>query len=280
MLIGRLATAVFSGALLLGGQTLVVTSAADFGEGLPPEGSIASLFCTGLQGLVQSASAEKLPLPIELIGLRVTIGGRPARLFSVNTLREGVAQINVQVPLDLKTDGDKVLITVSLESTSLTANAIFRRGSPGEFFRFPTGDGIFQKAQNGYSLVDAGSPAKGGDILVAYLTGLPTAFPRTEDGVPASGDALSMVPQYATPAGVEEFRIVVASVVVSPSFVGSVPGLVGVFQINFVYPQTGIAGRVPVVLQRRSCRAIAGSCLNGGGSTSITRSSDVFLFGS
>jgi uncharacterized protein (TIGR03437 family) len=257
-------------------QPITVTSGADFGLGVPANGSIVTLFCVGLSGIDRVSVALGYPLPRELQGVRVTIGGRTAPLYAVAPVTTGAAQINAQVPLDAEVEGSNVSIRVEQGQTVLTATSQVRLDSPGEFFRVSTSEGIFQKANSGYALVTNTNPARSGDILVTYLTGLPAATPPVPAGEAAPFEPLSIVPQYSLPAGIEELSLLIDGLAVRPIFVGLAPGLAGVYQVNFTLPS--VASPVAeIVLQRRSCRAAFGSCVNGGGSTRTTRSTAVRL---
>jgi len=90
-------------ALTLSGQLgdVVVTSAASFEFGLSYYGSIAAIFCRGLTGITETIQAAGFPLPRELGGVRVTIGGVPAPILAVAPV-EGYYQINVQVPWEAR----------------------------------------------------------------------------------------------------------------------------------------------------------------------------------
>jgi hypothetical protein len=64
---------------------IAVTNAASFERGLPGNGSVGTVFCTGLT--VQGVSAaHDVPLPFSLAGVSVTIGGMAAPLFAVANL--------------------------------------------------------------------------------------------------------------------------------------------------------------------------------------------------
>src|SRR5688572_8935973 len=72
---------------------LVATSGASFEAGLPPKGSIASIFSAGIVGIEQNVSATSFPLPTELAGVHVKIGGVSAPLFSITRI-QNYFQIN------------------------------------------------------------------------------------------------------------------------------------------------------------------------------------------
>ncbi len=148
---------------------IVVTDAASFQKGWPSPGSIASVFCTGLTGISGIVTAEHYPLPLELLGVRVRIGGVPAPLFAVAQF-DGYEQINIQVPLEasLVSFGD---IDVTVEQGGQQTTARVPRGSDGEFFRMSDGAGAFQHATD-YVLVSASNPARAGEVVVGYLTGV------------------------------------------------------------------------------------------------------------
>ena len=260
------------------GQQLVVTSAADFGVGLPSGGSIASVFCAGLKGI----DTIKLPpsgvvAPLELAGVTVSINGRPAPLLSVAPVT-GFYQINLQVPSgDSESSQSDVVVKLKQGELELQATIPIRGTSPGEFFRSGGVDGIFQRINVGYSLVTPQSPARAGDTLVAYLTGLPTTRPAVLDGVVTPQQPLSIVPQYNETFGTEKFSVVIDGRPVDPLFVGLTPGMIGLYQVNFVMPT--VATNAPqVVLLRESCGAIFGSCSNGGGLRTSRRSNAVVLY--
>src|SRR5579862_9749978 len=91
---------------------ILVTNGASFQPGLPPNGSIATAFCTGLNvsGVVL---APGIPLPTILAGVTVTVRGVPAPLFAVADLGNGCQQINFQVPQEFGTYPNGMQFVVS-----------------------------------------------------------------------------------------------------------------------------------------------------------------------
>lgn len=260
-------------------QGIVAVSAADFGQGMPTGGSIVTLFLAGLTGVDQIKIGPIGPLPRELAGVSVAIGGRPAPLFAIAPVA-GFFQINAQVPIDAVAEGTTMPVRVDQGDLTIRASIPLRSTSPGEFFRLNGAAGIFQRANDGYSLVTASNPGRPGDVLVTYLTGLPAGLPRVADGEPSPAQPLSVVPQYNEIFGSEAFFIVVNGQQVTPLFVGLTPGLMGVHQVNFVLPlaTSSSASTTEITLLRLSCRAIFGSCRSGGGATrTMNRSNPVLL---
>lgn len=235
---------------------IAVTDAASFQPGLPRNGSVGTIFCTGLsvQGV---ATAHDVPLPFSLVGVSVTIGGMAAPLFAVANLG-GYQQINFQVPSETfgRNPDGSVPVVVSQNGLQSSAN-VATSYSPGEFFRIgETESGVFQHARD-YSTVTFENPAQPGETIVAYATGLPPATPLVPTGQPAPSSPLSYVPMAYDadprvvlpslsyldlivdgpniPQPVEITNSTTATGGALPiSFVGLTPGAVGLYQINFV----------------------------------------------
>jgi uncharacterized protein (TIGR03437 family) len=245
---------------------IVVTSAASFDLGIPPQGSIGTIFCTGLK-VTATVSATRFPLPASLAGISVTIGGAPAPLFAV---ADGGAyqQINFQVPLEAQEIQSAFSVVVSQgdEQGSTIANL---STSPGEFFQIPgTSFGVFQHASD-YSLVTTENPAVAGETIIGYATGLPTASPTVPDGQPAPTTPLSYPVPNPVFFGGDSFDILGVSVNSSTwltfgkppdypyygavQFMGLMPGGVGLFQINFPVPAGLPSGNATIAVGRIWC---------------------------
>jgi uncharacterized protein (TIGR03437 family) len=268
-------------ASLLCGQigNIVVTSGASFQPGLPQLGSIGTIFCTGLsiQGVV---SARDLPLPTSLAGVTVTVGGAAAPLFAVADLGS-FQQINFQVPLEAVSDQ----IAVSQNGLQATMTPALTLNVAGDFFRIGgTRYGIFQHGAD-YSLVTQDNPARGGETIIAYATGLSAAYPAVPTGQPAPLSPLSHVPQSIDTAqlgyDIEQTGLSVNGIAVFDPppisgdstgkqpipFMGLTPGAVGLYQINFTFPSGVSAGDATIQLVRHTCP--------GGGSISCNRPENI-----
>ncbi len=258
---------------------IVVTSAASFQAGMPPPGSIGTVFCTGL-AVNRLVTSTMIPLPLELAGVTVTVGGVPAPLFAVADLG-GYQQINFQVPLkaDFRSDGS-VDVAVVQGGTQAVATAKYNYYlQPGAFFRIGgTRYGVFQHSGD-YSLVTEANPARPGETIIAYLTGLPTATTPPSDGHPAPASPLSVVSQYNTADMISQLSLQVGGIgVYDPPpingdstgmnpipFIGLVPGAVGLYQINFSLPQNIPSGDHEVVLVATHCAGTPGGFPHGPG---------------
>jgi uncharacterized protein (TIGR03437 family) len=261
--------------------SIVVTSAAGFEPGLPAKGSIAAVFVTGLTG-IEGIITAGLPLPTELAGVRIRVGGTYAPIFDVAAV-DGFQQINFQVPLEAKFDGSGQSGEVSVEQNGRQAVVnVPVRSSPGDFFRTPDNRGVFQHAGN-YSTVTPENPAQAGEYLIAYLTGMPGTQPIVATGQPAPSDPPAVVPQVRDNGRFDfyELRLFISvntAHVITPSFIGLSAGLVGVYQINFQLPSdlATSGADVRIDLMRTVCTQVPFSgCPGPGRGTSYFSSSPV-----
>jgi hypothetical protein len=144
------------------------------------------------------------------------------------------------------------------------------RAAPGDFFRIgSTQFGVFQHASDS-ALVTSDNPAQAGETIIGYATGLPPAEPPVPIGQPTPISPLSHVPQVAGNREVDRLGVLVADILLLDPvpvsgdttgqfpipFMGLAPGLVGVYQINFVLPEGVGSGNVPVRLGRDLCFGI------------------------
>jgi uncharacterized protein (TIGR03437 family) len=243
-------------------KNIAVSSAAGYHSGLPSRGSIATIFCTGI-GIQGTVAATGYPLPQELAGVKVTVAGATARIIAVADLG-GFQQINFQVPFEADYPQAEADVEVQQGLRVGAARTRVRTESPGEFFILPGNTAAMQHSAD-YSLVGWDRPARPGEILIAYLTGMPEVQlqPATGDAAPVT--PLAIVPEYLFTHAGEAYWIKIDDTVVKPLFIGLTPGLAGVFQINFQLPETTLPGVRQVLLHRASCRALFGSCQGGGG---------------
>ena len=197
-------------------------------------GEFLTLFGSSLSSTTLSAS---VPLPTTLGGVQVTVNGRPAPLSFVSP-----TQVNLQVPfatsesyatLQVSNNG-AVSNSVTLY-TSLTAPGVFTlTNNDGTF---PPGVGPAAALHADYSLVTAEHPAKAGETLQLYVTGLGAVTPPVADGAAAPSSPLSMVNEIILVDILDQNFVDQQAEV---SFAGLAPGFAGLYQINFTVP-TGVA---------------------------------------
>jgi uncharacterized protein (TIGR03437 family) len=263
-------------------QNIVVTSAASFQVGLPPTGSIGAIFCTGLQvqGIV---TAQAIPLPLSLAGISVTVGGTPAPLLAVAD--DGrYQQINFEVPQEAVFNTANTPTGVATTATLIVtqngnqgSTQVTLSSSPGDFFVLSGGLGAFQHAAD-YSLVTTQDPARPGEIIVGYLTGLPGTKPAVPIGQPSPQSPLAVVFQINQMDDIDFFDLLLNGTPIAANsvsgldnlFLGLSPGLVGVYQVNFMVPFSAAPGNTNIQLQRYTCTAIFGTPCSFGSPVSGT----------
>ena len=243
---------------------------------MPPRGSLASAFCTGLQvdGTVHGTTN---PLLLTLAGISVTIGGAPPPILAVAD-DGGYQQINFEVPQEAgQNRGGTWTVTVSQDGTQLSAQVTSSQ-SPGDFFLVGSNLAAFQHASD-YSLVTEQNPAHPCEVLVGYLTGLPTTDAAVPTGEASPFSPLAVVLQPNDPTSVHQFALLLnGTVIANPCaadygpcqvssllWLGLAPGLVGVYQLNFVVPATASSGNAAVQLQESNCAVFFGAYCQSGG---------------
>ncbi|MBI4464842.1 MAG: hypothetical protein HY647_09085, partial [Acidobacteria bacterium] len=211
-----------------------VVSGASFAPSPAPlaPGSIISIFGTNLAATTASASA--LPLPRALGSTSVEINGGAVPLFYVSP-----TQINAQLPGELSGTTAFLRVRNGL-STSEPISIALASVAPAIFSKDSTGRGegaiTFAASQ---LVVSAERPARAGDFVQIFATGLGPVSPTVPSGQPPPLEPLSRTTFLvtATMGGVP------ATVV----FAGLAPDLVGVYQVNAQVPE-GVSGTVPLVL--------------------------------
>jgi len=173
-------------------------------------GELVSLYGTGLGTASLTGSGPAYPLALS--GSSITVGGKPAPILFVSD-----TQINTQLPYGLAGS-----VTLQVGTAAGTAESSLSLADTAPAL-FPSG--VWHASG---SPVSATSPARPGETLVIYLTGLG----EVDHGAP-TGQAAPMSP----------LANVVAPVVVQignrslrPFFAGLTPGLIGVYQVNVTLP--------------------------------------------
>jgi uncharacterized protein (TIGR03437 family) len=203
------------------------TNAASFTGGVA-RGSIAAIFGTNLAGA--TAHAESIPLPRILAGARVLVAGVEAPLFFVSPL-----QINFQVPFEAPL-GQAVPVQVVRDNVvGPTASLVVTDYALGVFAyeRQPGVRDPIITHLNG-ELVTPSNPARPGEVVVVYATGVGVLDnpPATGAAAPSDPPSASRVLPQAILAGSS------SGTTVRVLFSGLTPGLVGLVQMNIQLPTT------------------------------------------
>lgn len=200
-------------------------------------GSIAAVFGTGLNdgSMVLFSSFDKAgKLVTTLGGASVTINDVPAPMFYSTP-----GQLGFQVPFELATAGSaKVKVTVAGQ-TSAAITIPVDGLAPGLFSANQEGTGAAAALHaDGVTPVSAQKPAKPGEIIVLFGTGLGLLSPALPTGEAAKNNSTAVLPALTIdgkPADVQ--------------FSGAAPGFVGLNQVNVkIPPDTRSAPDIPIVL--------------------------------
>jgi uncharacterized protein (TIGR03437 family) len=194
-----------------------VVSAASFGGPVSP-GSLASVF--GSFPGVLPAGAASLPLPTEMGGVQVKVGGVAAPLLAV-----GPGQINFQVPGATALGAAEIMVLEAGREIASGAMEV-AAASPGVFL----------------------SQRFGEDAIVIYATGAGALTTPVADGAAAPSSPLAET--------VNKPRVFVGTEEATVLFSGMTPGLAGLWQINARVPNAAsMAGQTPVVVVAPDGRA-------------------------
>ncbi len=197
-------------------------------------GTLLSIFGANLAA--GTVSANSAPLPKSLNGVSVSVNGVAAPLFFVSP-----GQINIQVPF--ATSGSNATISVTNNGTK--SNEIFvpvAASSPGIFSvsQDGTGPGIVTHAD--YRLLTPQSPARPGETVIIFLTGLGAVNPTFPDG--AAGPLAPLARTTDT-----NLQVLFGGIAGKIEFSGAAPGFVGLYQLNVTLPDAVLGGdRVPVTI--------------------------------
>ncbi|MBI4463266.1 MAG: hypothetical protein HY647_01055 [Acidobacteria bacterium] len=226
-------------------QPTAATNAASFSAdtALSP-GGLFSLFGRNLARQTTQAPFVGCPgtgdlrcLPRQLGGATLKVGGIEAPLVFVSPF-----QINAQLPFEVPPG--PVTITVVMDgvesgplpaTVQATTPAVFTTSQSG------TGQGVFQNGRD-FSLVTESNPARRGDVIIVYSTGLGAVLPQAASGSAAPSQPLSSASASVTAEiGGQNARV---------HFAGLAPDFVGLYQVNVEIPvDLSATGNVPLVLR-------------------------------
>jgi uncharacterized protein (TIGR03437 family) len=202
-------------------------------------GNIVQIYGSNLAS--STASASGVPLATTLGGTSVSFGGIPAPLFYVSP-----SQINAQVPFELGSEG-QYQIEVNSNGIQSPPDVVHVSATAPGIAALPSGIAIAQHSDG--SLVSEQSPAKPGESLVLYASGLGVTNPAVASGAASPSSPL------AVPQAMPTLLIGAESALIR--FVGLTPGLVGLYQINMTVPPDVPNGDLPLVLSQGAGNSVA-----------------------
>ena len=217
-----------------GTPTLTANStvnAASLSQGAIAPGMIVAISGANFATSVQSAST--MPLPTVLGNTSVTFNGVAAPLFSVSA-----SQIYAQAPFNLP-DGVAASIQVSQGNALSAAQTVnVAAASPGIFIVDQASSAAAVLHAADYSLVTSSSPARPGEYLLIYCTGLGAVGTSVASG--------AMAPSVPPDSTVQPPTVSIANLSANVTFAGLAPGFVGLYQINVQAPAGLPTGNQPV----------------------------------
>ena len=216
---------------------------ADFKAGSISPCSIATIIAPGLapgiQGVVTPGSLFG-PLPYVLASDAVSFNGIGAPIFNVANVNGQQPQITVQVPCEtVPSSSVTVAVTVGSAPTAMVTVPVLA-ASPG-IFETTMSDGVLRAVavRPDGSFVSLANPARRGEIVRAYATGLGITSPTVGTNATAipGTDAIvqgTLIMGVTNTAGQGEgVRVFDARVA---------PDLIGVFEIPFLMPADAATG--------------------------------------
>ncbi len=210
--------------------------AASFAKGAPlVPGSIVSVFGSNLAA--GQFFAETVPLPKELGSLSATMGNTDVPLFFSSS-----GQVNAQVPFDLPAHSATQLVVKVGNSFTVPETINLAASQPGVFTINQSGSGPGAILDAKFVLVSAQNPAKPGDVIQVFATGLGQTNPvaRSGERSPSSPPATVVKTVTATVDGINA----------PVHFAGLAPGFVGLYQVNVQIPAGVKNGEVSLVLKQ------------------------------
>jgi uncharacterized protein (TIGR03437 family) len=222
-----------------------IVSAASFRREAVSPGSIISVFGLHLSRGTQAGEVVSIPssllinftkglasIPTNINGTTVKINGSKgailAPLFYVSPL-----QINLQIPYELQgnTTATMIIENSGLKSQPVTFN--LTRNNPGIFTFNQQGTGAGAILHNNGTRVDTSHPARPGEYVQIYLTGLGPLDKTIRTGHAANSTGNPLYHTADTP------QVTVGGASVPVLYSGLAPGFVALYQINIFLP-TGI----------------------------------------
>jgi adhesin/invasin len=200
-------------------------------------GSYVSVF--GAKLAVGQGQLTGFPLPQTLAGSSIVVGGNGAPLAFA---RED--QVNAQIPYETAVNTSAQVLVTRGSSFSAPQAITVAPAAPGVFTATGNGTGqglIFVADSSGaQTLADATHPAKAGDALVIYCTGLGAVNPPVATGAaaPFSPLASTTLPATVTIGGVQQ----------NIFFKGLTPGFAGLYQVNVIVQPGTPAGTQTLVI--------------------------------
>lgn len=195
-------------------------------------GQLISIFGSNMSDRDAAYFADRVPLPTQLGTTKVRLPGLNLDLPLVFVSK---SQINAQLPFEVGDTGTQGLVAVAGSSTSAQENITVAPTAPGIFTvnQNGVGDGAILHAD--FTLVDAAKPAKAGETVLIFCTGLGNTASPVATGAAGSGERVTAA-----------VTVTIGDKAAGVDFAGLAPGFVGLYQINAVVPT--VTGSAKIVI--------------------------------
>jgi len=207
-------------------QASLVNAATNLSGPLAPH-TIATVYGTGLAWATRAVSSEDLRdgrLPFELpgTGVRVIVSGQVASLFYASP-----SQINFLIPGNLVSGEGYVEVQVdSLRGPRIPLTV---SDSSPALFQLDRRTALATHADG--ALITGIEPARGGDVVILYATGLGQTDPKMSNG--------EIARQSQPIEKASELKVLLDGIAGDPKdilYAGVAPGFAGLYQINVRLP--------------------------------------------
>jgi uncharacterized protein (TIGR03437 family) len=197
-------------------------------------GMIVEVYGTGLA--TTQGNTSGLPLPTNFQGTSLIVGPYQAPLYYVSG-----AQVNVQFDAELVPNQQYPVIAMLNGALSVP---VMTDISPIQLGVAAMANGLVI-AQHGVgsAYVTENSPAKQGEVVVIYLSGMGATNPSVKSGVPAPG-----APPFAEVT--VEPTVTLNGQDAPVQFAGLTPGFVGLYQVNFQVPLNAGTGDQTLIVSQ------------------------------
>jgi len=200
-------------------------SSAPFTSSIAP-GELLTLYGSNLASALTIAA--DVPFPTTIGKVQVTINNVAAPIYYVSP-----TQVSAIVPYGI-TRGIAQVQVINDGVASNTVTMFIGATAPGVFTVPPGGIGYGAILHADYTLVTTKSPAKPGETVQVFLTGLGAVTPAITDGAAAPSDSLV---KATNTIGAN-----IGGTSATVAFAGLAPGLAGLYQVNVTLPATLTAG--------------------------------------
>jgi uncharacterized protein (TIGR03437 family) len=214
-----------------------VVNGASFKSGGVVPGEMATLFGTNLTTKTGINVTSGLPLPTSFVTESVMVNNHVSALFAVDNVN-GQQQINFQVPWEVASGPNATIAVVSGDTTGASLTVPVLAAQPG-IFDYSVGGNTFGAILHAnFQLASTANPAKPGETVLIYCTGLGAVSSPPADGASGNGEVTVNLP-----------TVTIGGAKAIVSFSGLAPGFVGLYQVNAEVPTNLKSGDQAVTVE-------------------------------